>query len=270
MIPSSPKIALEVRGLSIAFVEIDGSLEVLDNLSFAVEANSFVCVIGPSGGGKSTLLRALSGLLTPSAGEIRFPQPNHTGPQTGLVFQKPNLMPWRTLFENVSLPLELAGRPKEEILQATQEMIDLVGLHGFEKSYPHELSGGMAQRVAIARSLVQDPEILLLDEPFGQLDALTRERMGEELLRIWGERRKTVLMVTHSISEAIYLADRVLVMTRRPAQISLDLPIPLPRPRSEEMRYRPEFGRLAQLVHEQLSQNDDVTAMPTKMQAGRK
>ena len=179
-------------------------------------------------------------------------------------------MPWRTLFENVSLPLELAGRSKEEIQQATQEMIDLVGLHGFEKSYPHELSGGMAQRVAIARSLVQDPEILLLDEPFGQLDALTRERMGEELLRIWGEKRKTVLMVTHSISEAIYLADRVLVMTRRPAQISLDLPIPLPRPRSEEMRFQPEFGRLAQLVHEQLSQNNDVTAMPTKMQAGRK
>jgi NitT/TauT family transport system ATP-binding protein len=185
-----------------------------------------------------------------------------------LVFQKPNLMPWRTLFENVSLPLELAGRPKEEIQHATQEMIDLVGLHGFEKSYPHELSGGMAQRVAIARSLVQDPEILLLDEPFGQLDALTRERMGEELLRIWGEKRKTVLMVTHSISEAIYLADRVLVMTRRPAQISLDLPIPLPRPRSEEMRYQPEFGRLAQLVHKELSQNNDVTAMPIKTQAG--
>jgi NitT/TauT family transport system ATP-binding protein len=265
---SSPEIALEVRGLSIAFVETDGSLEVLDTLSFSVEAKSFVCVIGPSGGGKSTLLRAISGLLTPSAGEIRFPQPSHSGSQTGLVFQKPNLMPWRTLFENVSLPLELAGRPKEEIQHATQEMIDLVGLHGFEKSYPHELSGGMAQRVAIARSLVQDPEILLLDEPFGQLDALTRERMGEELLRIWGEKRKTVLMVTHSISEAIYLADRVLVMTRRPAQISLDLPIPLPRPRSEEMRYQPEFGRLAQLVHKELSQNNDVAATPIKTQAG--
>lgn len=255
---SSPEIALEVRGLSIAFVETDGSLEVLDNLSFAVEANSFVCVIGPSGGGKSTLLRALSGLLTPSAGEIIFPQQTHSGQQIGMVFQKPNLMPWRTLFQNVSLPLELAGKPKAEILKTTQEMIDLVGLHGFEKSYPHELSGGMAQRVAIARSLVQDPEILLLDEPFGQLDALTRERMGEELLRIWGEKRKTVLMVTHSISEAVYLADRVLVMTRRPAQISLDLPIPLPRPRTEEMRFSPEFSQLSQWVHKQLSQNDDA------------
>ncbi len=253
MMPSSPEIALEVRGLTVNFVETDGSLEVLDNLSFSIEENAFVCLVGPSGGGKSTLLRALAGLIPPSSGEIIFTKQGTTNPRTGLVFQKPNLMPWRTLEENIRLPLELAGQPPETQRHITAEMVDLVGLQGFEKSYPHELSGGMAQRVAIARSLVQDPEILLLDEPFGQLDALTRERMGEELLRIWGEKRKTVLMVTHSIDEAIYLADRVLVLTSRPARISLELPIPLARPRCTDIRYSTEFSRLSQILHSQLS-----------------
>ena len=162
-------------------------------------------------------------------------------------------MPWRRLFANISLPLELAGRPKDEIQERTSEMIRLVGLSGFEKSYPHELSGGMAQRAAIARSLVQDPEILLLDEPFGQLDELTRERMGDELLRIWGEKRKTVLMVTHSIAEAVYLSDRVLVFTERPPRIIFALKTPLPRPRQSEMRYSAEFTNLAKLLHDQLA-----------------
>ena len=253
---SSPEIALEVSGLTVSFVESDGSLDVLDDLSFQVEKNSFVCLIGPSGGGKSTLLRAIGGLLAPTSGQIIFPQQSHSQSLTGMVFQKPNLMPWRTLFDNISLPLQLAGKNQAEIQQSTREMIDLVGLRGFENHYPHELSGGMAQRVAIARSLVHDPEILLLDEPFGQLDALTRERMGEELLRIWGSKRKTILMVTHSISEAIYLADRVIVLTSRPAKISLDLPVPLLRPRRQEMRYAPEFSELSRVLHRQLSQNE--------------
>ncbi|HOE34362.1 MAG: ABC transporter ATP-binding protein [Chloroflexi bacterium] len=254
---SYPEIALEVRGLTISFVESDGSLDVLDDLSFQVEKNSFVCLIGPSGGGKSTLLRAIGGLLAPTSGQIIFPQQSHSQSLTGMVFQKPNLMPWRTLFDNISLPLQLAGKNQAEIQQSTREMIDLVGLRGFENHYPHELSGGMAQRVAIARSLVHDPEILLLDEPFGQLDALTRERMGEELLRIWGSKRKTILMVTHSISEAIYLADRVIVLTSRPAKISLDLPVPLERPRRQEMRYSPEFSELSRILHQQLSHNEE-------------
>jgi NitT/TauT family transport system ATP-binding protein len=254
---SYPEIALEVRGLTISFVESDGSLDVLDDLSFQVEKNSFVCLIGPSGGGKSTLLRAIGGLLAPTSGQIIFPQQSHSQSLTGMVFQKPNLMPWRTLFDNISLPLQLAGKNQAEIQQSTREMIDLVGLRGFESHYPHELSGGMAQRVAIARSLVHDPEILLLDEPFGQLDALTRERMGEELLRIWGSKRKTILMVTHSISEAIYLADRVIVLTSRPAKISLDLPVPLERPRRQEMRYSPEFSELSRILHQQLSHNEE-------------
>ena len=252
---SSPDVVLDVRGLTISFVEADGSLDVLDNLSFQVEENSFVCLIGPSGGGKSTLLRAIGGLLSPTSGEILFPRHQQNSSLTGMVFQKPNLMPWRSLADNISLPLQLAGKSQAEVQQTTHEMIDLVGLRGFEKHFPHELSGGMAQRVAIARSLVQDPEILLLDEPFGQLDALTRERMGEELLRIWGSKRKTIVMVTHSIAEALYLADRVLVLTSRPAKISLDLPVPLPRPRRQEMRYTPEFARLSQIIHQQLSDN---------------
>lgn len=249
---STAEIALEVRNLEVDFTEPDGSLEVLDDITFSLEKNDLVCVIGPSGGGKSTLLRTIAGLIPATAGEIIFPGKAGDLLHTGLVFQKPNLMPWRTLSENIALPLELAGKPRLEIGEAVAEMTRLVGLQGFENHYPHELSGGMAQRVAIARSLVQDPEILLLDEPFGQLDALTRERMGDELLSIWNERRKTILMVTHSIPEAVYLADRVMVMTSRPARLSLDLKIPLERPRHPDLRYSTQFVQLSQALHEQL------------------
>ena len=249
---SPTEIALEVSDLEVSFVDSDGSLEVLDKISFSIERNAFVCIVGPSGGGKSTLLRAVAGLIQPTGGKVLFPGSSEGKAQTGLVFQKPNLLPWRTLKDNISLPLEINHRSKEEIASLTQEMIRLVALEGFEKSYPHELSGGMAQRVSIARCLVQDPEILLLDEPFGQLDALTRERMGDELLRIWNERRKTVLMVTHSISEAVFLADRVLVLTSRPARVIMDMPIALPRPRLDAMRYQPEFTEIVRLLHEQL------------------
>jgi len=255
---SQSEVALEVSDLEVTFVDSDGCLEVLDKISFSIERNAFVCMVGPSGGGKSTLLRAVAGLIRPNGGKVLFPGGSESRAQTGLVFQKPNLFPWRRLKDNISLPLELEHRPTEEIARLTQDMIRLVGLEGFEKSYPHELSGGMAQRVAIARCLVQDPEILLLDEPFGQLDALTRERMGDELLRIWNERRKTVLMVTHSIPEAIFLADRVLVLTSRPARVIMDLPITLPRPRTDAMRYSPEFTEASRLLHEQLK----VTTAP--------
>ena len=257
--PSPSEIALEVNDLEVTFVDSDGCLEVLDKISFSIERNAFVCIVGPSGGGKSTLLRAVAGLIQPTGGSVRFPGMVEGKAHTGLVFQKPNLLPWRTLKDNISLPLEIEHRSEAEIASLTQEMIRLVGLEGFEKSYPHELSGGMAQRVSIARCLVQDPEILLLDEPFGQLDALTRERMGDELLRIWNERRKTVLMVTHSISEAIFLADHVLVLTSRPARVIMDLPISLPRPRTDTMRYLPEFTEASRLLHDQLK----VTTAPS-------
>ncbi len=248
---------LQVKNLRVSFTESDGSLEVLDDISFAIQPYSFVSLIGPSGGGKSTLLRVISGLVKPSSGEIEFTK-NENGaflPNFGIVFQKANLLPWRNVADNISLPLELSNVPVSEKNERTHQMIQLVGLEGFENTLPHELSGGMAQRVAIARALIADPDILLLDEPFGQLDALTRERMGNELLRIWQMTRKTVLMVTHSISEAVFLSDRVLVLTRRPGQISLDIAIALPRPRDEQLRYSTAFISLTQQLRQQLDRS---------------
>ena len=255
---SSTDLALIVEGLRVNFVETDGSLQVLDDLNFCIDENAFVCLIGPSGSGKSTLLRTLAGLIEPTAGKFYFGRQQDRRPKTGLIFQQPNLMPWRSLEANIRLPLELEGLPQDEAKKRVAEVIELVGLRGFEKSFPHELSGGMAQRAAIARSLVQDPDILLLDEPFGQLDALTRDKMGEELLRVWTEKRKTVLMVTHSIPEAVYLADKVMVLTKRPARISLELDIPLARPRREQVRYSSEFTATAARLHQELSENLDL------------
>jgi NitT/TauT family transport system ATP-binding protein len=233
--------------LSATFQDRSGGLEVLDHISFSVQEQEFVCLLGPSGSGKSTLLRILAGLLPASAGEVLFRGERMDGPrrEIGLVFQKANLMPWRTVLQNITLPLELQHAAPAQAATQAQDLIELVGLEGFEQSLPRDLSGGMAQRVAIARALVHDPQVLLLDEPFGGLDALTRERMGLELLHIWEARCKTVIMVTHSISEALLLADRVLVLTPRPARLRLDLPVDLPRPRHDELSYTPQFGRLA-------------------------
>ena len=241
---------LVVHNVSAIFRNGNGGLPALDRISFSVCPQEFVCVLGPSGSGKSTLLRILAGLLPATVGEVYYEGQRLSGPRrnVGLVFQKANLMPWRTVLENMLLPLELAHVPRPAALERAQEMVELVGLQGFEKSLPRDLSGGMAQRVAIACALIHDPDILLLDEPFGALDALTRERMGTELLRIWQARRKTVIMVTHSISEALFLADRVLVFSNRPGQIRLDLAVDLPRPREESMRYIPSFGALARQV----------------------
>ncbi|MDH5605495.1 MAG: ABC transporter ATP-binding protein [Anaerolineae bacterium] len=239
---------LNVENLTANFQNGNGGLYVLDKISFAVMESEFVCIIGPSGSGKSTLLRILAGLLPPSGGRVCLDGSVLDGPRPGVgfVFQKANLMPWRTVAENIMLPLEMGGLPAEASHQKTDELVELVGLQGFENTLPRDLSGGMAQRVAIARALIHDPDILLLDEPFGALDAITRERMGAELLRIWNVHNKTVLMVTHDISEALFLADRVLVLSDRPAAIKLELAVSLPRPRLTEMRYTPEFGALAQ------------------------
>lgn len=238
---------LQVQNLTMIFPNENGGLKSLQRVSFNVAPQEFLCVLGPSGSGKSTLLRLLAGLLKPSGGEISF-SPYEEGrrrPRIGIVFQQANLMPWRTVIQNITLPLELQGVRPETARGRAQELIELIGLQGFEETWPHDLSGGMAQRVAIGRAFIQDPDLLLLDEPFGALDALTRERMGAELLNLWQARRKTVIMVTHSISEALLLSDRVLVLTQRPGAICLDLPVDLPRPRQEEMRYTPHFGRLA-------------------------
>jgi NitT/TauT family transport system ATP-binding protein len=252
-LPKQP--ALIVRKVSAVFADPGGELHALQELSFQVAPQEFVCVLGPSGCGKTTLLRTLAGLLPPSSGEIEYLGRRLAGPQPGigLVFQKANLMPWRNVLDNILLPLEVQGMPRLDAQEKAARLVKLVGLQGFEKSLPRQLSGGMAQRVALARALVQEPDLLLLDEPFGSLDALTRERMGSELLNIWQQQRKTVVMVTHSISEALLLADRVLVLTRRPGRLSLDLAVALPRPRSEETRYLPEFSTLSRQVRAAIS-----------------
>ena len=236
---SSP--ILTVRDLSAVFPDNNGGLQALDRVSFEMCPREFVAVLGPSGSGKSTLLRILAGILQPTGGGFDFA--DHRQPRIGMVFQQANLMPWRTVLQNIMLPLELDG--DAQAMSRAREMIELVGLDGFEDNWPRELSGGMAQRVAIARALIHDPDLLLLDEPFGSLDALTRERMWTELSRIWQARQKTVLMVTHSISESLFLADRVLVLTARPGKVKLDLRVELPRPRRDEIRFTPQFGEFA-------------------------
>ena len=237
------KPILVVRDLSVTFPDSNGGLHALAGVSFEVSPREFVAVLGPSGSGKSTLLRILAGLLAPTGGSFTFAGGQQ--PRIGMVFQQANLMPWRTTIQNLLLPLEIEGMPAEAAQARAQDLIDLVGLQGFETAWPRDLSGGMAQRVAIARALIHDPDILLLDEPFGSLDALTREHMWTELSNIWQRRRKTVIMVTHSINESLFLADRVLVLTQRPGRVKLDFEVDLPRPRNEEMRYTAHFGKLA-------------------------
>jgi NitT/TauT family transport system ATP-binding protein len=249
---SNSAALLRAEHVSVVFTDGECDLGALDDISFEVCPGELICFVGPSGCGKSTLLRVLAGLLRPTAGRIVLRGQPCASPcdDIGIVFQRSNLMPWRTTLQNITLPLEIQGEDVESARQRAIELIRLVGLTGFEQSYPHQLSGGMAQRVAIARALVHDPEILLLDEPFGALDALTRERMNLELLRIWEARRKTVIMVTHNIQEAILLADRVLVMTSRPGQITAHIPVSLPRPRSQSLVYDPATLELARRIRE--------------------
>jgi NitT/TauT family transport system ATP-binding protein len=247
---------LTVSGLKVQFEgPSNDPLHVIDGLDFQVEHSQFVSILGPSGCGKTTLLRVIAGLIKPTSGQVAFGQGPFPGnPQIGLAFQQANLMPWRNVVANIALPLEVTGYPQNEIVKRVKDLIHLVGLEGFEQTFPHDLSGGMQQRVSIARALITEPDLLLLDEPFGSLDALTRERMGDELLAIWQASRKTVIMVTHSISEAVYLSDRVIVLTPRPARLCLDIKIALPRPRNADTRYLPRFGKLAYKVRQAIKE----------------
>jgi NitT/TauT family transport system ATP-binding protein len=243
---------LEVNGLGVTFTDEKGSLQALTDINFSIEAEQFVCIVGPSGSGKSTLIRVLAGLLAPTTGEVKLDGKPVQEPRlgVGIVFQKANLMPWRSVLKNITLPLEISRVQPQEADRQARELIDLVGLSGFEAWLPQDLSGGMLQRVAIARSLINDPDLLLLDEPFGALDALTREKMGAELLRIWRVKKKTVIMITHDISEAVYLADRVLAISPQPGNIRLDLEIGLKRPRQDDDRFSPASVELMQQLRQ--------------------
>ena len=251
--------SIEARNLCKTYESRDGSVIALEDVSLRVRDFEFVSILGPSGCGKSTLLRIIDGLASADSGQVLMDGRPVDRPtqERGFVFQSFNLFPWRTVRGNIEFGMEIKGVAKDERRIVSDRLIELVGLAGFTQRYPHELSGGMQQRVGIARALAIDPAVLLMDEPFGGLDAQTREDMQDELLRIWAARKKTVLFVTHSIEEAIYLSDRVIIMTPRPGRILADIAVPFDRPRSETHRTLPEFSALQ---HELRSRLKGATA----------
>ena len=236
--------AIAVKDLSKRYHARDGHIAALEGITFGVREGEFLAVVGPSGCGKSTLLKILAGLLPPSSGGAFLRGTPIAGPRRdiGVVFQSPVLFPWRTVLDNVLLPVDVQGLGRARHVQAARDLLALVGLKGFEHRHPWELSGGMQQRVAITRALIHEPALLLMDEPFGALDAMTREHMNLELQRILMEERKTVLFITHSIPEAVFLADRVLVMSPRPGRILDDVRVSMPRPRSLVALNAQDFG----------------------------
>lgn len=241
---------LAVRHVSQTYRGNNRLIRALHPLDFTVDRGEIVCIVGASGSGKSTLLRILGGLLAPTTGEVRLAgEPIHQPPPSiGFVFQKSNLMPWRTVLENILLPLELKGRIDAHAIERARSLLATVDLLDFADVYPAQLSGGMAQRLALARALIQQPQLLLLDEPFGSLDALTRERLNLELLDLCHLYTQTVVMVTHSIDEAIFLSDRVLVLGGQPGHLVAQVPIPLPRPRTLDLLGEAEYGQLRLLI----------------------
>jgi NitT/TauT family transport system ATP-binding protein/sulfonate transport system ATP-binding protein len=262
---------LEIRNLTKVFYEDPkeqtGELVVLDNVSFSVPRNQFVCLLGPSGCGKTTLLRIVVGLNDADAGEVRVDGTpvKGAGQDRCMVFQNYGLLPWRTVRDNAEFGLEIRGQPLDERRAVCQRTIEKVGLAGFERHYPHQISGGMQQRTGLARALSKDPKILLMDEPFAAVDMQTRELLQEELLKIWNTTQTTVLFVTHSVEEAVYLGDRVIVMAARPGRIRADVKIDLPRPRyASDVKASPRFGELCGQLRELLRSEIEPKKAPTK------
>jgi NitT/TauT family transport system ATP-binding protein len=253
-----------VQDVSKTFASRAGPTDALRDITLSVEAGEFVSVIGPSGCGKSTLLRIIGDLVEPSAGTVTVngkpPRQARLDRDYGIVFQTPVLYEWRRVVDNVRLPLEVIGRPRREREERPRALLRLVGLEGFDNHYPWQLSGGMQQRVAIARALVFNPSILLMDEPFGALDEMTREHLNLELLNVWSETAATVLFVTHSIAEAVFLSSRVVVMSPRPGRLERVVDIDLPRPRTEKTRTQPRFFDLVTTVRDSLREDPGVAA----------
>ena len=249
---------LEIRDLTQSFPRDDGStLTVLDQVSFDVKDTEFVCILGASGCGKTTLLRMIAGLDTADSGTIVLDGEKITGtdPKVGFVFQEYSLFPWRTVIDNIAFGLEMRGVSKEDRYLVAEWYLDLINLTQFKDSYPSELSGGMRQRVAVARALTLDPVLLLMDEPFGALDAQTRNMLQKELLQIWQKTKKMIIFITHSVDEAVYLADRIIVMTPRPGRICRNFEISLPRPRD---RTSVEFAQVRRDVLDLINQNCSI------------
>ncbi|HEY7676080.1 MAG TPA: ABC transporter ATP-binding protein [Candidatus Methylomirabilis sp.] len=242
---------IRLRGVQKTYRSRRGdAIVAVRDVALDIRDKEFVTLVGPSGCGKSTLLMMVSGLILPSDGTIEFDGAavRAPHPDVGLVFQNAVLMPWRTVLQNVLLPIEILRRDLTAYRRQARDLLALVGLEGFEHATPGELSGGMQQRAAICRALIHDPRVLLMDEPFAALDAMTREELGMELQRLWGEHRKTVLFVTHSIPEAVLLADRVVAMTARPGRIAEVVPVNLPRPRTAEMAYSDVFKECSERI----------------------
>ncbi|GAA4544219.1 ABC transporter ATP-binding protein [Amycolatopsis samaneae] len=269
MSDASAKLRLENLGKT--FRREGSEVEALHGIDLDVPAGEFVSVVGASGCGKSTLLRLVDGLIPATTGTVTLHGRPVRGPgqDRALVFQQDRLLPWRTVARNVGLGLEFHGLSKKECAAKAAELLDLVGLPGFADAYPHELSGGMRQRVNIARALAVDPDVLLMDEPFAALDGQTRELMQGELLRIWAQRAKTVLFVTHQVDEAVYLSDRIVVLTARPGRVRAVLDVTLPRPRTLAVKRSPEFARHVEHVWS-LIEGEVRQSMERELLAGRR